>query len=100
MPSARWAGCPPLPAAAAAARPAAALHRAPRAPIAAASSPGSQPNIDTPLLDAVVERGGRTGEAPFHVPGHKRGTAVLPGLRAMLGGALRYDLTELAGGMG
>ena len=54
----------------------------------------------TPLLDAVLERGERCGEVPFHVPGHKRGSSsgAPPGLRRLLGGGLRYDLTELQGG--
>lgn len=51
----------------------------------------------TPLLDAVLERGGRASDVPFHVPGHKRGTSTPPWLSHMLGGALRYDLTELDG---
>lgn len=51
----------------------------------------------TPLLQAVLERGGRADEVPFHVPGHKRGASTPPGLDQMLGGALRYDLTELGG---
>ncbi|KAF8056842.1 speA [Scenedesmus sp. PABB004] len=61
----------------------------------------------TPLLDAVHERGARATEAPFHVPGHKRGRALDPGMRRLLappdgadgggGNALRHDLTELAG---
>lgn len=44
-----------------------------------------------------MERGGRSSEVPLHVPGHKRGAAPPPGLDALMGGALRYDLTELAG---
>ena len=53
----------------------------------------------TPLLDAVLERGERRGEVPFHVPGHKRGSGAPPGLRRLLGSAgLHHDLTELQGG--
>lgn len=51
----------------------------------------------TPLADAVALRGSRTFEAPFHVPGHKRGACPAPPLDSLLGPALRYDLTELDG---
>lgn len=75
----------------------------PAAAAAAACPPGprrrsaihAQP---TPLLDAVVERGERFQEVPFHVPGHKRGGGTPPCLGRMLAGAERYDLTELEGG--
>jgi arginine/lysine/ornithine decarboxylase len=50
-----------------------------------------------PLLDAVMERGHRTHEVPFHVPGHKRGSGAPDRLQRLLGGALRHDLTELEG---
>lgn len=92
---------PPPPAAGAAA--AAAHSRAPVrgvAPSPPRALQQQQPDAGaspTPLLDAVAERGGRSGEAPFHVPGHKRGGAAPPALRRLLGDALRYDLTELAG---
>lgn len=74
----------------------------PAAAAAAACPPGprrrsaihAQP---TPLLDAVVERGDRFQEVPFHVPGHKRGGGTPPCLGRMLAGAERYDLTELEG---
>ncbi|KAL4448024.1 hypothetical protein ABPG75_005243 [Micractinium tetrahymenae] len=63
-----------------------------------AAASGSQAEAAaTPLLDAVLERGGRAGDVPFHVPGHKRGASTPPGLHQLLGGALRYDLTELDG---
>lgn len=54
-----------------------------------------------PLLDSVHERGQRQHEAPFHVPGHKRGAGAPPQLAALLGQeALRCDLTELDGEQG
>ncbi|KAL4523185.1 hypothetical protein Ndes2526A_g07887 [Nannochloris sp. 'desiccata'] len=55
------------------------------------------PHTCTPLIDAIVHRGLQTHEAPFHVPGHKRGTRVLPSLHTILGTATQYDLTELDG---
>ena len=64
-------------------------------PCRAAASDGDQQA--TPLLDAVRQRGDQVGEVPFHVPGHKRGGSTPPGLEHLLGGALRYDLTELEG---
>jgi len=51
----------------------------------------------TPLLDVIVHRGRQTHEAPFHVPGHKRGSNVPPSLHTILGTAMQYDLTELDG---
>ena len=59
--------------------------------------PSNPPSTNTPLVDAIFERGNRTHEAPFHVPGHKRGTSVPPTLTPMLSNAMRYDLTELDG---
>lgn len=94
-------GCPPPAAAAAARRPWRALpcSRLSSAAAAAGEAPaGDSEDASTPLLDAVLERGGRSSEAPFHVPGHKRGAGAPPGLRALMGGALAYDLTELSGG--
>ena len=98
---------------------------------AAEASPSSSPpplrpppppplldQASTPLLDAVLLRGSRTpAEAPFHVPGHKRGAGIAKSgeqrrgrlrhpLARLLGGdggrenpvfALRHDLTELPG---
>eukprot|EP00879_Flechtneria_rotunda_P015733 GHRR01016455.1.p1 GENE.GHRR01016455.1~~GHRR01016455.1.p1 ORF type:complete len:837 (+),score=247.46 GHRR01016455.1:1908-4418(+) len=65
-------------------------------------------SLDAPLLDAVIERANRLHDKPFHVPGHKRGRALDPGMRQLLGNnstsahgrtrnPLQYDLTELAG---
>ena len=108
--------------------------RASDAPASAASAssesspPRPPPRLDqasTPLLDAVLLRGSRTpSEAPFHVPGHKRGAGIAKRsggeegrgrhpLARLLGGddggkggegesaglvaALRHDLTELPG---
>lgn len=52
----------------------------------------------TPLANAVVSRARRTWEAPFHVPGHKRGSVIPPPLHQLgLGPALQADLTELEG---
>ncbi|KAG2484609.1 hypothetical protein HYH03_016563 [Edaphochlamys debaryana] len=55
----------------------------------------------TPLVDAVRERGDAVHEAPFHVPGHKRGAGAPPALQPLLcparGSVLAYDLTEIAG---
>ncbi len=53
----------------------------------------------TPLLDAVLERGDRCQEVPFHVPGHKKGSGTPPRLAPLLNGSERYDLTELEGGL-
>ena len=88
------------------------------------SSPRPRPPLSlldqasTPLLDAVLLRGSRTPhEAPFHVPGHKRGAGIVKigkrgpkrhPLARLLGGdeggensnfasVLRHDLTELPG---
>ncbi|KAF6251248.1 pyridoxal phosphate-dependent transferase [Scenedesmus sp. NREL 46B-D3] len=58
-----------------------------------------------------ARRGNRLQDKPFHVPGHKRGRALDPGMRQLLGlqpstesasqqqqhNPLRYDLTELSG---
>ena len=44
-----------------------------------------------------MERGRRTTDVPFHVPGHKRGGGAPPGLHTLLGPALAHDLTELDG---
>ena len=51
----------------------------------------------TPLVDAVLERAAATGEAPFHIPGHKRGTGVHPTFRKLMGTGLAHDLTEILG---
>lgn len=49
----------------------------------AASSTAADGQAATPLVDAVRERGDRSGDMPFHVPGHKvRGR--LTALRAWL----------------
>ena len=63
------------------------------------SSSGSSDSVctATPLLDAVEERGRRESEVPFYVPGHKRGSSTPPALGRLMGDALRFDLTELAG---
>ena len=61
------------------------------------SQDGNDSESQTPLLEAIRARGDRTHEAPFHIPGHKRGTITPAPLRALLGDALRYDLTELQG---
>lgn len=51
-----------------------------------------------PLVDAVVERGKRDFESPFHVPGHKRGSRLTDTQRSILGDAgWRNDATELDG---
>jgi arginine decarboxylase len=60
-------------------------------------SPQPSPHKRTPLVDAVLHRGLQTHEAPFHVPGHKRGSTVPPSLRTILSTAMQYDLTELDG---
>lgn len=66
-------------------------------PNAAPATPGANAN-PTPLADAVASRAQRTWEAPFHVPGHKRGSVIPPPLhRLNLGPALQADLTELEG---
>ena len=54
-------------------------------------------DVHTPLVDAVIQRGNRSHEAPFHVPGHKRGSSVPPSLSPILGSTMQYDLTELDG---
>ena len=67
-------------------------------------NPVLTPDAFTPLLDAVLARGAKP-EAPFHIPGHKRGTGgagsgappPLSGLARLAGPALAHDLTELAG---
>ena len=51
----------------------------------------------TPLVDAVLERAAATDQAPFHIPGHKRGTAVHPTFRKLMGTGLAHDLTEILG---
>ncbi|GFR43983.1 hypothetical protein Agub_g5128, partial [Astrephomene gubernaculifera] len=57
--------------------------------------------LRTPLLDAVRDRGDAVHEAPFHVPGHKRGSgapeAFMRLVRPPHGSLLQYDLTEIAG---
>ncbi|GAB4824084.1 hypothetical protein N2152v2_011130 [Parachlorella kessleri] len=63
----------------------------------AAAAPRDPGSSCTPLLDAVRERGERSGDVPFHVPGHKRGSSTPAPLRDLVGPALRYDLTELDG---
>lgn len=51
-----------------------------------------------PLVDAVVERGKRDFESPFHVPGHKRGSRLTDTQRDLLGDVgWRNDATELNG---
>ena len=54
----------------------------------------------TPLLDAVLLRGARSSEAPFHVPGHKRGAGIAKegGRRRRGGGGRRHPLARLMGG--
>lgn len=39
-------------------------------------SAGSRQEQATPLLDAVLARGGRLQDTPFHVPGHKVSTGL------------------------
>ncbi|KAG2454562.1 hypothetical protein HYH02_000407 [Chlamydomonas schloesseri] len=66
----------------------------------------------TPLLDAIQERGDSLQEAPFHVPGHKRGAGTPARFASLIKGGveggggggsttvfspLQYDLTEIAG---
>lgn len=50
-----------------------------------------------PLVDAVVERGARDWESPFHVPGHKRGSRITRTQRHFLGDSWKHDLTEIDG---
>jgi protein SDA1 len=75
--------------------------RALRGAAGGAGRAAADPQSATPLLDAVARRARSTHEAPFHVPGHKRGAGAPPALAALLGGggALTFaaDLTELAG---
>lgn len=61
--------------------------------------PSAQPRqpTTTPLVDAITSRANRTHEAPFHVPGHKRGSNPPPSLLPILSSPLRHDLTELQG---
>jgi arginine decarboxylase len=71
-----------------------------RAAAAAAPRAAADPQAATPLLDAIARRARFTREAPFHVPGHKRGAGAPPALAALLGGGaapFAADLTELAG---
>jgi arginine decarboxylase len=61
------------------------------------ASANPSPNL-TPLAEAVALRARRTWEAPFHVPGHKRGSVIPPPLHQLnLGPAMQADLTELEG---
>ncbi|GLC76405.1 hypothetical protein PLESTF_001777200 [Pleodorina starrii] len=67
------------------------------------SAPAADPlrQQRTPLVDAVRQRGDAVHEAPFHVPGHKRGARTPEGLARLVrpahGSVLQYDLTEIAG---
>jgi arginine decarboxylase len=59
---------------------------------------GQDAACDTPLVDAIVERGSRSSEVPFHVPGHKRGSRVSSVHLSFLNeGAWQCDTTELTG---
>ena len=50
-----------------------------------------------PLLQALAQRGA-VNDAPFYVPGHKRGRGVpLEGVEVIGKTALAHDLTELDG---
>ncbi|DBB03667.1 TPA: hypothetical protein ACH3X3_010994 [Trebouxia sp. C0006] len=52
---------------------------------------------DTPLLTALKGRA-EAQQAPFHVPGHKRGGRALDGARQIIGDtAFQHDFTELPG---
>ncbi|KAL0037016.1 hypothetical protein WJX77_009443 [Trebouxia sp. C0004] len=52
---------------------------------------------DAPLLTALKARA-EAQQAPFYVPGHKRGSRVLDGARQVIGEtAFQHDLTELPG---
>src|SRR5579875_3544142 len=50
-----------------------------------------------PLVDAVLQAGTRRDEAPFHIPGHKRGSSVHPAFRKLMSAGLAHDLTEILG---
>jgi hypothetical protein len=50
-----------------------------------------------PLVDAVLQAGTRSDEAPFHIPGHKRGSSVHPAFRKLMSAGLAHDLTEILG---
>jgi len=59
--------------------------------------PGQQTELEAPLLRAVLRRGQQCNDVPFHVPGHKRGQGMDKSFKGMMGDALRYDTTEVAG---
>jgi arginine/lysine/ornithine decarboxylase len=72
----------------------------PRRGAAAPPRAAADPQAATPLLDAVARRARSAHEAPFHVPGHKRGAGAPRALATLLGGGgapFAADLTELAG---
>jgi len=51
-----------------------------------------------PLVDALVDRGSRHWESPFHVPGHKRGARLSPTQKTLVGvQGWQHDATELEG---
>jgi hypothetical protein len=51
--------------------------------------PPAAPTPPTPLLDAVLERGGRARDVPLHVPGHKVGRTLAPARTMTMPSVLR-----------
>lgn len=58
---------------------------------------GEHQALCTPLLSALAEKGRARDDIPFHIPGHKKGSGVLPAFRELMESPLGHDLTEVPG---